>query len=109
MNGRTWVIDEKPAVGTPRVIAAPPDYREPMDHELDEAEATGGKPTGRRKPPAAQGGGALYGIGLIGALVWYGQQAEQPSDYVMAALKALAWPAFLVYKAFKALDGLQSD
>jgi hypothetical protein len=86
---------------------APPDYREPMENELDEVDATGRKDTGRRKPPGAQGGGALYGIGLIGALVWYCQQAEEPGDYVIAALKAFAWPAFLVYEAFKALDGLQ--
>ena len=80
-----------------------------MDEELDEVAANGGRDGGRRKPPAAQGGGALYGVGLIGALAWYCQQAELPIDYVTAVLKALAWPAFLVYGAFKALDRLQPD
>jgi hypothetical protein len=85
------------------------EYGERMDDELDEVAANDGRDRVRRKPPAGQGGGALYGVGLIGALAWYCQQAELPIDYVMAVLKALAWPAFLVYEAFKALDRVPSD
>jgi hypothetical protein len=63
----------------------------------------------RRKPPnGQQGGGAVYGLGLIGALVWYWRQAEEPSDFVVGVLKALVWPAFLVYKAFEVLQSLAS-
>lgn len=46
----------------------------------------------------------MYGLGLIGALVWYWQQAEEPSEHVVAVLKALVWPALLVYDALKALN-----
>jgi hypothetical protein len=48
----------------------------------------------------------VYGLGLIGALVWYWRQAEEPGEYVGAVLKALVWPAFLVYKAFSVLEVL---
>ena len=61
-----------------------------------------------RKPPTAQGGGSVYGLGLIGALVWYWRQAEEPSDYVVAVLKAVVWPAFLVYHAFEVLNGMNA-
>jgi hypothetical protein len=50
-------------------------------------------------------GGAVYGLGLIGALVFFWQQAEGFGEYVLAALKSLVWPAFLVFDAFSALAG----
>jgi hypothetical protein len=43
------------------------------------------------------GGGAVYGFGLIGALVYYLQQASNFWQVVLAFLKALVWPALLVY------------
>ena len=51
----------------------------------------------------------MYGLGLIGALVWYWRQAEEPGDHVRAVLKALVWPAFLVYKAFAVLQVLATE
>lgn len=57
--------------------------------------------------PKRQGGGAgaVYGLGFIGAAVWFWKQASTPEEQAMAILKALAWPAFLVYRAFRALGG----
>lgn len=49
------------------------------------------------------GGNAVYGLGLIGALVYFWQQAETFGGYAVAVLKALVWPAFLVYEAFQGL------
>ena len=43
-------------------------------------------------------GGALYGMGFIGATVYYIQHADTFSAGVFGLLKAIAWPAFLVYK-----------
>jgi len=60
---------------------------------------------GQRTPTPAQGGGAVYGLGLIGALVWFWRQADGVGEHVIGVLKALVWPAFLVYGAFKALRG----
>jgi hypothetical protein len=54
---------------------------------------------------APGGGGAVYGLGLIGAFVWFWQQADGFGEHVVGILKSLVWPAFLVYDAFKALNG----
>jgi hypothetical protein len=47
--------------------------------------------------------GGIYGLALIGALVYYFQQATTFWDYVLGFLKALVWPAFLVYELLKFL------
>ena len=48
-------------------------------------------------------GGAIYGLGMIGAAVYFIAQATSFWVGVVGFLKALVWPAFLVYEAFKAL------
>lgn len=60
-----------------------------------------------RKPGSGPGGGSpVYGLGFVGALVWNWQQAVTPRGRVTAVLKSMAWPAFLVYAAFRLLDGV---
>ena len=54
---------------------------------------------------AAAGNGAIYGLGIFGAWVWYWQQADSFWEYVLAVLQGLFWPAFMVYEAFSALAG----
>jgi hypothetical protein len=68
----------------------------------DRARGKGGAST-RNAPPA--GGGAVYGLGMIGALVYFLGSAETGRDYVLAVGKAIVWPALLVYRAFKVLGG----
>lgn len=53
---------------------------------------------------AAAGGGAIYGLGIFGAWVYFWQQAESFWEYVLAVLEGLVWPALMVYEAFSALD-----
>jgi len=48
-------------------------------------------------------GNAVYGLGLIGAAIWYISQATTFWMGVLGFLKALVWPAFLVYEALKHL------
>jgi hypothetical protein len=47
--------------------------------------------------------GAVYGLGLIGAAVYYISTATGFWMGVLGFLKALVWPAILVYEALKAL------
>ena len=47
-----------------------------------------------------QGGNAVYGLGLIGAMIYYIGHATTFAAGVLGFLKALVWPAFLVYHAF---------
>ena len=60
---------------------------------------------GRGASAAPGGGGAVFGLGFIGAVVWFWQQASGFGEHVVGILKAFVWPAFLVYDAFKALHG----
>lgn len=47
--------------------------------------------------------GAVYGLGLIGAAVYFISAATGFWMGVLGFLKALVWPAFLIYEAFKHL------
>ena len=49
------------------------------------------------------GGGAIYGLGIFGAWIYFFQQAGTGGEYVWAVLQGLFWPAFMVYEAFAAL------
>lgn len=44
---------------------------------------------------------AVYGLGLIGAAVYFISHATSFWMGVVGFLKAIIWPAFLVYEAFK--------
>lgn len=44
---------------------------------------------------------AVYGLGLIGAAVYFISHATSFWMGVLGFLKAIVWPAFLVYEAMK--------
>jgi hypothetical protein len=54
---------------------------------------------------AAAGGGAIYGLGIFGAWVYFWQQADTVGEYLLAVLQGVFWPAFMVHAAFGALAG----
>jgi hypothetical protein len=56
-----------------------------------------------RNNAGAASGGAIYGLGIFGALVFFWQQADAFWEYVLAILQGLLWPAFMVYEVFAAL------
>jgi hypothetical protein len=45
--------------------------------------------------------GAVYGLGFIGALVYYIQHADSFLLGLLGVLKAFVWPALLIYKVFQ--------
>lgn len=47
--------------------------------------------------------GAIYGLGFIGALIYYIYNATGFWMGVLGVLKAIVWPAFLVYQLLKFL------
>jgi hypothetical protein len=53
----------------------------------------------------AAGGGAIYGLGILGAWVFFWQQADTFWEYLFAILQGVVWPAFMVYDVFSALAG----
>ena len=48
--------------------------------------------------------GAIYGLGFIGAAVYFISGATTFWIGVLGFLKALVWPAFLVYELFEFLS-----
>lgn len=44
-------------------------------------------------------GGAVYGLGFLGAVIYYIQQANGFWEGVVGVGKAIVWPAILVYRA----------
>ncbi len=50
--------------------------------------------------PAA---GAVYGLGFIGAVIYFISVATSFWVGVLGFLKAIVWPVFLVYELFKYL------
>jgi hypothetical protein len=52
---------------------------------------------------AAAGAGAIYGLGIFGAWVWFFQQADTFWEFILAFFQGIFWPAFMVYEVFKAL------
>lgn len=52
----------------------------------------------------AGAGGAVYGLGFIGALVYYFMTATTFAAGAIGFLKAIVWPAFLVYELMKYLS-----
>ena len=48
-------------------------------------------------------GGAVYGLGFLGAAIYYISQATGFWMGVLGILKAIVWPAFLVFEVLKFL------
>jgi hypothetical protein len=102
-------MSETPQAETPHpeTPQAEPARAETARAETARAEtgARASAPDRRKSQGSAGGGDAVYGLGLIGALVYFVQQADGFVGVVLAVLKALLWPAFLVYEAFRAVHG----
>lgn len=60
------------------------------------------------KPTVVHSGGggadAVYGIGMIGAWVYYFKRAETTEARVKAFFKGLVWPAFVVHDLLVLLE-----
>ena len=54
---------------------------------------------------AAAGGGAVYGLGLIGSAVYYFAAADTFWEFVLAIPKAIVWPAIVAYELLKSFYG----
>ena len=51
------------------------------------------------------GGSPVYGLGVIGAWVYYWKRADTPRDRALGLAKGLVWPAVLVYEGLSATSG----
>ncbi len=46
---------------------------------------------------------AVYGLGFVGAVIYYLQQATTLWAGIVGVFKAITWPAFVVYKLLEYL------
>ena len=49
------------------------------------------------------GSSALYGIGVVGALIYFLQHATTVSAVIIGIIKAFFWPAVIVFQALTLL------
>lgn len=49
------------------------------------------------------GSGAIYGIGILGALVYFLQHATSFTDGIIGIFKAIFWPGVVLYKVLDLL------
>jgi hypothetical protein len=49
------------------------------------------------------GGGAIYGLGVIGALIYFLQHSATLLMGLIGIVKAIFWPAILLYKVLEML------
>jgi hypothetical protein len=59
---------------------------------------------GGNKNSSGAVGSGIYGLAFIGALIYYIQHAQNFSMGLLGVLKALVWPAMLVYKILEFLQ-----
>ena len=53
--------------------------------------------------PEKHGGNAVYGIGMVGAFIYYVQNAHTFGVVLYGLLKAVLWPGFLIFEVLKYL------
>ncbi len=53
---------------------------------------------------AAAGAGAVYGLGIFGAVVYYVQTATSFFGGLIGIIKAFFWPGFVVYELMRFLN-----
>lgn len=58
---------------------------------------------GKGDTGAAAGAGAVYGLGIFGAIIYYIQTATGFFDGLIGFFKAFFWPGFMVYELMKLL------
>jgi hypothetical protein len=69
------------------------------------SEPTAVEPQGRKVEVKYGGSGdAVYGIGLIGAWVFYLSRAKSFQEGAIGFFKGIFWPAFMVYALLKYLE-----
>lgn len=83
--------------GVHRPVRVPPPTSQTGERPWEGTSQMAGNGAG-----AAAGGGALYGLGIFGAWVYFFQQADSVGSYLLAVVQGLFWPAWMVYEAFRA-------
>ena len=71
-----------------------------LSSRRDESGTEEGEVTDSRGNAGGAVGGAVYGLGFIGALVYFIQTATSFWDGAYGVFQAMVWPAYFVYEVF---------
>lgn len=69
----------------------------PLNDKIDELTATLKAQKNTCCRPGS-GGNAVYGLGIMGMIIYYFQNMPSSGDMVMTIFKIIFWPAFLLYR-----------
>jgi hypothetical protein len=61
--------------------------------------------SGQSAAAISGGGGIVYGLGFVGAVIYFVQHAVGLLPILLAILKAIIWPTLIVYKLLQNLFG----
>lgn len=50
------------------------------------------------------GSGAIYGLGMLGALIYFLQHASSIMDGILGMAKAIFWPGVVLYRVLELLN-----
>lgn len=82
---------------------------EDIEKEIEKKINTWEKKMNKKKcTDTNQGGNAVYGVGFVGALIYFMQAADSFWMVILGFLKALVWPAYFVYKFLESVYGVVS-
>lgn len=77
------------------------EWDEDMEKNIEKKVNNWGKCCGRQNVTSSAGGGAVYGLGFVGALIYFVSTAPNFWMGVLGILKAIVWPGFIVYELLK--------
>lgn len=66
-------------------------------------ESAAAKDAGSSRRPVSTDGGAIYGLGVLGAAVYYVQHATSFTEGAWGLLKAILWPAVVLHRVLELL------
>ena len=66
------------------------------------------KDKNEKKGSSEGGGSMLYFVGFVGSLIYWWQAADGFGAVLTGFLKALVWPAYIVYKLLESFYGVVS-
>lgn len=79
------------------------EWDEELEERLERKADKWAESCGKMHSGANSGGGAIYGLGFVGAVIYFISTATTFWMGVLGFLKAIVWPAFMVYELLKFL------
>lgn len=80
------------------------EWDEDLENKIEKKVKDWGKSCGKNSVSSNAGAGAIYCLGLLGAIVYFIQTATSFWDGAFGFLQALVWPAFVVYRLLQFLN-----